>query len=185
MPGTFSIFSETLVLDIRRQRERNLHEDIRNADFEDILECGKGEFLDELIAEYSFDLPELDFDNQEGVKRTKRNREVLVVRIPFEGDQQQLRWKPQSSRVARYECYIEDGYLCFDVPRNVGNLQGNIQDRLDAIRYNYQNLRSDLEEFNERFQNLGSLEREYDTRREEAEEYQAELDELDFPIHDE
>ncbi|WP_158055321.1 hypothetical protein [Halorussus halophilus] len=184
MTRTFSVFGGQSILQIQRSRESEIHDEIRYADYDEILENDNDEYLDGLIAEYSFDLPELDFDNQDGVKRTKRNRELLVVRIPFEGDEQQLRWQPSSSRVSYYDCYVEDGYLCFDIPRDTPNLSDEIQDRVDAIQQNFQSLQSDMEQFNEQLQNMDSLERAYDSRREEAEEHQEELDNLDFEIQD-
>ncbi|MFC4553530.1 MULTISPECIES: hypothetical protein [Halorussus] len=184
MTRTFNVFGETSILEIRRSREHKMHDSVRSADYDEILEDDKDEYLDDLIAEYSFDLPELDFENQDGVKQTKRNREVLVVRIPFEGDEQQLRWNPSSSQVAYYDCYVEDGRLCFDIPRDTPNINDKIQDRIGAIQTNFRHLRNDMEKFNERFQNMDSLERAYDSRREEAEAHQGELDDLDFPIKD-
>lgn len=185
MPRLFSVFGGNSILDIQQRKKRQIHDDIRNAESDEILEKDEEEYLSELIAQYSFDLPELDFENQDGVKRTKNNRDVLVVRIPFQGEKQQLHWNPQSSRVAYYDGYIEDGYLCFDISRDISNLSDEIQKRIDAIRHNFKNLRSGLEEFNENLQNMSSLEREYESRREEVEAQQEELDDLDFPVRDE
>ncbi|MFH5802359.1 hypothetical protein [Haladaptatus sp. CMAA 1911] len=185
MSRTFTIFGEKSILDIRRRRESDLLEDIRTADFDEILSTNKEDFISNLISKYSFETFELDFDNQDGIKRTKNGKKILTIRIPFEGKEEQLKWRPQSRTVADYTCYVKDDCLCFDIDPETNNLADKIDQKLDSISNNSHSLYSDIKESNERLQNLGAIEREYNSRCEEAEEHQDELDDLDFPIREE
>lgn len=137
---SFYAFRERGLNDWLEQRNRDIRDDIEGEPEDHILNVNETEYVEHLVAKYRLDLPTIDFaglsaedcekvipheqlqpwaDDLHAGRSYRRN--VLVYYLPFRGDADLLKWKPNGGRLWEHELTIvrEDGeakeYLCFEV----------------------------------------------------------------------
>ncbi|MFN0140931.1 MAG: hypothetical protein ACKVQW_12710 [Pyrinomonadaceae bacterium] len=151
-----------------------LSSEVSDADPDYISHVDESEYSKYLTKKYSIDCPNLYFD-QPSIWETRRlipaewfppnqfmiekgekyEREVVIYRIPFEGNQELFKFKPDENVITYgsdiIETYIESQHLCFERINFYGDLQkmkGRINSGVGLIQEKYSKLIQRVSEFN-------------------------------------
>jgi hypothetical protein len=199
--GSFKPFGETSFSSVIELLFREMKNKIETEDHTYLLNVNAAQYLEHVIAEFTFDPLTIDFDHptvstREQEVRAERSNiysgvhagesysmQVLTYHIPFTGDQQLLRYQPNRSTLCARRIYLEGGEICFDVAGYHGSAQGvkhDAQQVLDGLRSNLESLSQNIGSLN---QTLPARAKEmFDRRRSELQQRADVVAALDVPL---
>lgn len=132
--GTFHIFAEQELRMLLEARERQAREEVRGQQAQYVLNVNEVEYTQYLVSRYSVDKLQIHFERLHVSSREERipaerfpvsgffvrpgesyPKQVITYHMPFEGDENLLRYVPNPRVLSSEEVWIEDGSICFDI----------------------------------------------------------------------
>jgi len=146
----FSDYSATIRSSIKSEIERQTEDYILNVD--------ESEYFNYLFGIFSRSTPVILEDQ---IKVTKEkgpydSKNYCVIEVPFEGNQSLFECQPSTSRMDYYIISIQENMIKIRLPfsDNPDNMKRETDAKLATLKYNLQNLDSDLNKFNSELRNF-------------------------------
>lgn len=162
--GKFNVFAEQEARTFLQTRLQEAKDEIRSESEDYILNVNQTEYVKSLVDQYRVDIPRLHFDkktidSEEREVRgrgpygpTTRTRQAIIYYIPFQGDPDLLKLRPNPRKMWTDKMWLEDSCLCFEVISK-GDDADRVQSRADTtmerLEKQLDNLRKQLTSWND------------------------------------
>lgn len=125
-------------MDYLSENDKKVIEHIKNESEEYILNINENEYLDYILNKFRIYSPVFNFDDisaesidkipsenfsRSRIQRSRENETFFVYYIPFEGDGNLLKYRPNPCIMNTFEVNIKNDHLCFEIEYFNGNAE--------------------------------------------------------------